>query len=58
MVLVSLCIVERGHTRRELLLYYLQVLLPNSFPMSMTGANLKDLNKVVAGNDTYRSDSY
>lgn len=36
----------------------LQVLFPNSFPMSMTGANLKDLKIVVAGKLKYRKASY
>ncbi len=30
----------------------LQDLFPKIFPMAMTGANLNDLNKVVAGKDT------
>ena len=33
-------------------------LFPSSFPISMTGANLNDLNKVVAGKLTYLSASY
>jgi hypothetical protein len=33
-------------------------LFPKIFPIAMTGASLKDLNRVTAGKETYRSASY
>ena len=32
--------------------------MPNILPIAITGASLKLLNSVVAGNDTYRNASY